>query len=262
MNSGRAFEENVFLGEANKFVGSGGELLVKAETKAPATRIDVGDRLIGIGVTHYVESLERAPGLDSFRAISPQDEAKFALRGFEVVTKERTPEGFNFRFGPLAPSSYNATLRAVSEGAVDIPASSIPDGTIILSFLDPEPTYTLQTIDGSPGENWVRAAKGRRHWNVGFSNDSDFWAASFPSDDIGLLTQLPPATRVGTIQFGLSLLRGSETALRFNRIQAFGPSGAASSHDFVLHGSAAGTQGLRTPFPIGLRTEITFHPNR
>lgn len=70
--SPKPFEDNFFFNELNRIVGSGGEILLKGSqnASAPRTRMDVGDRLIGIGVTHMVESLSRPPGPDSFRAVN------------------------------------------------------------------------------------------------------------------------------------------------------------------------------------------------
>jgi hypothetical protein len=222
--------------------------------------MDVGDRLIGIGLTHLIESLSRPPGLDSFRAIFDADVSKVALRAFEVARKEPGPDGIEFSFAPLSPSEYSETLEAVSEGAVRIPAESIPLGTIILSFVDSEPTYTLRAIERSSRENWARATKGQRHWNVGIGDDADFWSATFPSDDIGILPHLPRSAAVGTIRFGLSLLPSSETRLDFERVPWPELSGRTTAHHFCLVGSAAGTNGFATPFPIGLRTEIVCKP--
>jgi hypothetical protein len=260
----KAFEEALFLGELNRFVGSGGELLIKGSKGAnsSSTQMDVGDRLIGIGVTHIVESLSRPPGLDSFHALGIDANVvpKIALRGFEVIAKQETPSGFDFRFAPLPPEEYSSLVEQVSEGAVRIPAQTIPKGTIILSFLDSNAAYTLRNLANSPSENWIRATTGERHWNVGIGQDMDFWVASFPSDQVGLLNQFPSYMKVGTINFGLSLLSGSNGAVNLEPIECPNPGGGTSKHDFCLNGYAMGTQHVDTPFPIGLRTEIMFHP--
>lgn len=260
------FEENFFYGEVNKFVGSGGEVLIKGEKNAdtPPTRIDVGDRLIGIGVTHTVESLSRPPGPDTFRAfnIESGNELKAALRAFEVAKKDRAQDGFDFTLAPLSPTDYSDLIERVSGGSVKIPPESIPVGTMVLSFLDPNPTYTLGTVAGSPGANWAEATKGARHWNVGIGSPTDFWVATFPSDDVGMLSLVPSSTKIGSIRFGLSLLPGSRGVTRLKPVPCVGPSGAMTTHHFCLSGVAVGTQGLDTPFPIGLRTEIIFHPEK
>lgn len=260
------FEESFFFGELNRFMGSGGEILVKGSqnTSAPPTRIDVGDRLIGIGVTHLVESLSRPPGLDSFRAFasSASSPAKSALRAFEVTGKERREDGFHFDLSALSPTDYSALVSQVSGGAVNIPANTIPPGTMIISFTDRNPTYTLAKTQTGTASNWERATKGDRHWNVGIGCSSDFWEAEFPADDIGILTQVPPTVRVGTIRFGLSLLSGSRTQTSFKPVTFARSNGQSSSHQFCLSGYVVGTQGLATLFPIGLRTEILFEPHR
>ncbi|HVZ38106.1 MAG TPA: hypothetical protein VHI13_02435 [Candidatus Kapabacteria bacterium] len=129
-----------------------------------------------------------------------------------------------------------------------------------MSFVDSDPAYTLQTVEGSPGENWMRATKGLRHWNAGIANDSDFWAASFPSDDMSLLPGIPNSMKVGSIRFGLSLLSGGGAGIDFRLVPCINPSGSTTYQQFCLSGYATGTGGLDTPFPIGLRTEILFHP--
>lgn len=262
----RTFEDNLFYGEVNRFVGSGGEILVKGEQNkdAPPTRIDVGDRLIGIGVTHLVESLSRTPGPDAFRAMSIESSSdrKMALRAFEVATKEQVQDGFNLTLAPLSPRDYSELVERVSGGLVKIPVESIPEGTMVLSFLGAFPNYTLRTVPGSPDTNWAEITKGTRHWNVGIGSTTDFWTASFPSDDLSMLSLIPSSTKVGTISFGLSLLPGSKGITNLKRVPCVGRSGTTTTHHFYLSGTAVGTQGLDTPFPIGLRTEIVFHPEK
>ena len=133
---------------------------------------------------------------------------------------------------------------------------------MIVSFLASDPNYTLQRVSGSPGANWLSATQGERHWNVGFAKPEDFWVANLPSDDIRLLSETPAWVRVGTIRFGLSLLPGSRGAPDLRPVPCLGPSGETTSHQFCLSGFVVGTQGFDTPFPIGLRTEILFHPER
>lgn len=258
----RAFHEAFFPGEDNRFVGSGGEVLVKEQAGRDTTRMEIGDRLIGIGVAHVVESVSRTPGIDSFNAVNPDNgyQAKVAARAFGVVSKDEVEGGFEFGFEPLEPDEFSELIAEVSEGAASIPAETIPKGAMVLSFLHDEASYTLAAVDGSPGANWARATAGTRHWNVGVAGSDDFWWASFPSDDIGLLTALRPYEDVGSIRFGLSLLPGSEGFADFDRVTCTHPSGATTSHHFCLSGTAAGTAGLETPFPIGLRTQIVFRP--
>ena len=258
-----SFEKTFFLNEVNKFTGSGGEILVKGEenAKAPATRIDIGDRLIGIGITHAIESMSRTPGPDSFRPLlTPSVPAKVAARVFAVTTKREVGDRFEFSFEPLPPKEYSALVEKVSEGAVRIDPESIPEGTMIVSFLDMNPAYSLNSIAGSPGANWVAATKGERQWNVGIGSDQDYWAASFPSDDIESLTRIPPWVKIGAINFGLSLLPGSQADVKFQPVPHVGPSREPTKHQFFLAGSVVGTEGLDTPFRIGLRTEIMFKP--
>ena len=262
-----SFESAFFPGEVNRFVGSGGEVLVKGEGNSEETTIEVGDQLVGIGVTHLVETLDRPPGLDTFHAFGVHDvrhplTKKVAMRGFEVVFKEGGEGGYDFGFAPLAPDRYAALVERVSGGAVSIPPETIPEGTMVVSFLDPDPAYTLAAVKGSPGANWAAAAKGARHWNVGIGDPSDFWAASFPSDDVGVLATVPPSVSFGTIRFGLSLLSGESGFTTFERVPFPDPAREATSHQFCLLGEAVGTAGLDTPFPIGLRTKITFKPVR
>jgi hypothetical protein len=260
------FEDNFFYDELNRFVGSGGEVFLKGarNLNSSSTRMDVGDRLIGIGVTHVIENLSQPPGPDSFEAMnfSTGKELKKAVRAFEVAKKSNGPDGFDFEFKPLSPQDYCDTLELVSTGAVRIRPESIPPGTIILSFLDSTQTYTLRTVPGSPSENWVRAVKGTRHWNVGIATSEDFWSASFPSDDIGLLTQLPPSAKAGRITFGLSLMPKSKGKANLIPVSIAELSGRSTHHHFYLEGHACGVKGLDTPFMIGLRTEIIFHPTK
>jgi hypothetical protein len=260
----RDFEDLFYLNRLNRFSGSGGEVLLKNDSGGEPGRMDVGDRLIGIGVTHLIEDLSRPPGPDTFHptTVESGNSRKIATRSFRVRAKDQTEEGFDFRFDPLTPEEYSATLTEVSEGTVAIPPGSIPEGTIILSFLDDEPGYTLATIERSPGSNWAIATRGVRHWNVGFGAEDDFWAASFPSDEIGLLRTLPPSASIGSIRFGLSLLAQSNPTVKLEPVPCIHPSGETTMHDFCLNGHATGTDGLDTPFPIGLRTAITFKPVR
>lgn len=260
----KLFEDRLFLGELNRFVGSGGEVLMKADRSASEDRMDVGDRLMGIGATHYIESLDRPPGPGALHATTLESDfqVKSALRAIQVVSKEETDDGFEFQFSPFAPEDFSQTLEELSEGAVQISASEIPEGTIVLSFVDAGPTYTLQSADGSPGLNWHAATKGDRHWNVGIANESDFWVASFPSDEVGLLRQMPHTMTVGSIRFGLSLLPGSRTTIELEPVSCTGPSGQTTEHDFCLDGTASGTGDIDTPFPIGVQTQIKFRPGR
>jgi hypothetical protein len=258
----RVFEEGFFSGDMNRFVGSGGEVLLKADPDAPPTRMDVEDRLIGIGATHLVENLSVPPGPDAFHAMDAKSglSAKFAERAFTVTAKEPSEQGFEFSFAPLSPDDYSRTLFQVSHGRVEIPAASIPPGTIILSHIDPAPTYTLKTLANSPGENWYAASKGVRHWNVGIGKPDDFWSASFPSDEVGALAVLLRGNTIGSIRFGLSLLDGSTTVTDLQPVTCVGPSGVETEHQFCLDGMATGTSGVDTPFPIGVLTQIRFRP--
>ncbi|HVZ38105.1 MAG TPA: hypothetical protein VHI13_02430 [Candidatus Kapabacteria bacterium] len=124
------FEQAFSLNRPNRLVGSGGEVVVKGVSNAntPPMRLDVGDRLIGIGVTHLVEDLGRPPGLDTFVAMNAANPVavKSALRAFEVATKTESSNGFDFTFKPLSSQDYSDTLAFVSQGKVIIPAESIP----------------------------------------------------------------------------------------------------------------------------------------
>lgn len=260
------FDEAMFLNDLNMIVGSGGEVIVKGpgNLNAPPMRLDVGDRLIGIGITHGIENCSLPPGPDAVVAFigGGPIKPKTALRAFEVTSKIPTVDGFDFGFAPLSSQDYSETLATVTHGKVMIAPETIPLGAVILSFLDPDATsYTLQMIDGSPDENWIRATNGVRYWTVGMANSEDFWAASFPSDDMGMLSSIPRSVRVGSIRFGLSLLSGGDSALTFEAIPYTNPMGGTTHHHFVLSGAATGTLGINTPFPIGLRTEILCRPH-
>jgi len=273
-----------FLGELNRFAGSGGEILINRvlseddastpgkdqdgqlgdpDSNGPIPehviqRLDVGDRLAGIGIAHLVESLSHPPGPSTFHAAG--DNKKNAARVFQVKTKQATANGFSFTFSPLSPDEFSATVAELSSGAVKIAAATIPVGTMVLSFDDPTPDYTLEKVSGSPAKNWVEATNGARHWNIGVATPDDFWMATFPSDDLGLLPLMEPTSTIGTIKFGLSLLAGSKGMTNLQHVQCTGPSGKATKHHFCLSGAATGTRGFATPFPIGLRTEILFNP--
>jgi len=58
-------EDNFFYNETNRFVGSGGEILHKKDqSRGPQlTKMEVGDILIGISITHLIETLGRPPVL-------------------------------------------------------------------------------------------------------------------------------------------------------------------------------------------------------
>lgn len=259
----RPFAEAFYFGELNRFVGSGGELLLKSEdaVEAESTRLGVGDRLIGLGITHVVESLSRPPGPESFRAVNlPSNyQMKVAARSLRITDKRETPNGYEFGFEPLAPAEFSNLLASLSDDRVQIAADTIPDGTYVLSILHDGPGYSLAS-QGDDALTWEAATTGTRHWNVGVGKPDDFWWAEFPSDDIGLLAILPPHERVGQIRFGLSLLEGSAGAIDLVPVEVSNPFGGTSAHDFCLSGAAVGVLGLTTPFPIGLRTEILFHP--
>lgn len=258
-----AFDAKYFLGEINRFSGSGGELLVKGagNESAPPTRIDIGDRLIGIGVTHTIESMSRAPGPDSFNATNrPNGPVKMAARAFQAVEKTKTSDGFSFGFAPLEPSDFIELVSRVSGGAAKLEAGSIPKGTMIASFLDANTAYTLSKEADSPRSNWTALTQGERHWCVGVGKPDDFWEAFFPADDIGVLTAMSPWVRVGTINFGLSLLPGSTVATKLEPVSSLGLTRRSTMHDFCLSGAVVGTAGIRSEFPIGLRTEILFKP--
>ncbi len=261
----KQFENLFFYNQLNRFVGSGGEIIVKGDknSESSPTKMEIGDILIGVGLTHYVENMSQAPGIETFRPLmaSHSDHVKMALRAFMIKEIHRTDEGFVFNFNPLTPSLYSKTLEKVSGGKIKISPNNIPEGTIILSFIDPEPEYQLSSIKGSPGENWYVVTKGTRHWAVGIGKEDDFWSARFPFDDVDFLTKIPPSKTVGTIKFGLSLLNSSGLeSSKFHPVTATRFSGRTSRHQFHLTGAAAGTMGLDTPFPIGLRTEILFNP--
>ncbi|MBS0533907.1 MAG: hypothetical protein JSR72_07600 [Proteobacteria bacterium] len=259
------FDEKFFFGEVNRFSGSGGELLVKGRgnERGPPTRIEVGDRLIGIGITHTIESMSRPPGPDSFRATNRIDRpCKMAKRGFEADTKTKIQDGYHFTFKPLEPVEFAELVENVSNGAVKMDGHRIPKGTMVASYLDDNPAYSLERGANSPGTNWEAVARGEPHWYVGVGKPDDFWEAFFPTDDISMLTAMPPWMRAGTITFGLSLLSGSPVDTRLEQVSSAGITRRSTSHDFCLSGSVVGTAGLRTEFPIGLRTEIIFKPVR
>lgn len=253
--------------QTNVMSGNGGEVLLNrvigsaddgtvAGDGHTIQRLDVGDRLAGIGQTLTVECLasgiSRDLGADEYNL-------KTALRAFEVISKVSDASGFHFTFGSLTPLEYSETIQVASGGALAISVDSIPEGTMILSFDDPTPSFTVETVPGSPGANWTEATNGIRHWSVGIGRPTDFWMASFPTDDLGLLPMLPSSVEVGTISFGLSLLSGHSGFSEIIPSPCIGPSGIVSV-DFCLSGKAVGTADIDTPFPIGLKTEITFHP--
>lgn len=142
-----------------------------------------------------------------------------------------------------------------------IPPQTIPQGTMILSFVSNRPTdYTLQNVTGSPGLNWQAAVSDVRQWNVGVSKDTDFWTATLPSDDIAPLATMEPWTTIGAIRFGLSMLPGSPGAISLGPVSCSHPSGRETSHDFCFYGHVTGSRGLNTVFPLCMRTEVICRP--
>src|ERR1044071_6256892 len=141
----RTFEDNFFFGRTNRLSGSGGELLVKGVGNQYATRMEIGDRLIGIGITEWIEDTERSTS-DFLREIGPNQlgDSKLALRAFEISNKKSRGIGYEFSLSPLKPKEYSELVELVSDGAVKISPESIPQGTLILSFIDPNTTYTLE----------------------------------------------------------------------------------------------------------------------
>ena len=207
-----------------------------------------------------VESLDRPPGLEAFRAADADGKKPMALRAMRVKTKRWTATGVAFSFEPLSPTEYSELISKLTDGRAKIPAETIPKGTFILSFLDDRP-YTLKRLGDTAAENIARVATAERQWNVGVARETDFWMAEFPSDDFSILSKLTRDTAVGEIRFGLSLLPGSRTELRFERkAECIGPTGRVTLHDFCLSGSAAGVKGFETAFPIGLQTQIVTFP--
>jgi hypothetical protein len=262
--SPRRFDLTLYSGELNRIVGSGGELLIKnpANKQGSPTKMEVGDCLIGIGATHFVESLSRPPGLDAFRAMSHENmanERKMAMRAFLISEKNKSDDGFDFRMTPLSPENYSQLLGKVSEGKMNISSATIPSGTMIISFVDAKSKYTLKSAGSSVAPLFANATTGERYWTVGLGKDDDFWEASFPSDDVQFLKMMDSAERVGKIKLGLSLLDFGVYKIRFASI-VHTALGKISMHEFVLNGAAAGTKGLDSPFPIGLRTEIVCRP--
>lgn len=251
-----------FKGQTNRMSGSGGELIVKSKEnlrKGRTTVIEPEDILVGIGVTHTIESMTTPPGPRSTRfALGEID--KVAARAFRTVHKERLEQGFAFGFEPLAPKEYSQLLYEASGHECEIDPETIPPGTMILSFIASGSGYTLERSRASPGSNWKAVLSGTRQWNVGCRRPDDFWAARFPSDDVGLLQQIDPWTSIGEIRFGLSLLEGSPGAMEFQPVEAVHPDGRRTKHDFHLSGRVTGTRGLRSDFYIGLRTEIICRP--
>ena len=117
----RSFDDALFFNEINRFIGSGGEVLIKgsANTSTPRTLMQVGDRLIGIGITHMVERFTQPPGLESFNVFkytaADPGAVKMALRAFEVSTKTQNQNGgFDFTFKPLTSADYSDALEHVS----------------------------------------------------------------------------------------------------------------------------------------------------
>lgn len=289
-------DQVLFTGQTNRLVGIGGEIVINrvlsgddpltpgndpdgqvadpdGDGPIPAhliQRLDVGDWLVGIGVTQRVECVDcpvdrAAPDdrglvrrLGRFPGGLGID--KSAARGFEVRTKERILEAYRYTFQPLSPEDFSRAVAEASGGTVNIPAASIPRGTMVVSFQDRTPGFTLASRQGSPGVNWREATDGTRHWNVGVARQTDFWMATFPSDDIGMVALLPEGTRVGMIRFGLSLLDGGDgEILPMKPVSCEGPNGAVTV-DVCLSGTAVGTRGAGTAFPIGLATEVRLQP--
>jgi len=244
-------------------VGTGGEII----SKAPANRnrgrdtvIEIGDRLVGIGMTHFIESMERVPGLDNPVRDGEGGPEKLAARAFVATERNETREGVEFRFSPLSPQEFSSLVEEVSNGQAQIDPTSIPEGTMVLSFLMKEERYTLARQEGSPGSNWRAVVSGERHWNVGIARKSDFWHALFPGDDVAVVRNLAPWTHLGQIRFGLSMLEQSRGAMELERVPTVHPEGGETYHDFSLNGSVSGTRGLETDFYIGLRTAILCKP--
>ena len=290
----KTVNESLFVNKSNKFVGTGGEILINLVLSEddPTTpefdpdgiladpdldgpipehviqRIDVGDRLVGIGASHTLECLDCSSEQEEtiYRLGSKTNNLKLAVRAFEVVDKVACDNGFNFTFGPLSPEEYSTTIEIASKGAVKIPVTSIPKGTMILSFDDSTPNFILQDIPGSPDRNWVEATNGDRHWNVGIAKSTDFWMSNFVSDDIGLLPFLPDTVATGTIRFGLSFLSGDVGPVCLKPVPCGKPANCDGSinpitnNNFCLVGNVVGTSGINTPFPVGLQTEITLNP--
>lgn len=255
------FEDNFFFANLNRFSGSGGEILVKGAGNIHPTRMEVGDRLIGIGIAEKVEALDGGKSR-TFHLIGADQvgDSKMALRAFAIAQKRRTWRGYEISLSPLEPREYSELIEKVSGGTVRIAPETIPHGTMILSFIDPQTTYSLAPLKEGDHQNWINATRGERHWNVGIGSPDDFWMARFPLDDIRLLKYLPQWLRLGRIWFGLSLLPGSTRAIDLIKVPHHAPIAKKSKHDFCLEGRVVGSFGQKGQFPIGLRTSITFHP--
>lgn len=286
----RTLDQALFTNQTNRLVGTGGEIVINrvlsgddsstpghdpdgqvgdpdGDGPIPAhlvQRLDVGDWLVGIGFTDRVECLDCPDGPGRIRVLGRGPDrpgvGKAAARAFEVRSKERVLEEYRYTFRPLSPAEFSSAVAQASGGAVTIPAASIPEGTMVVSFQDWTPDFTLSSRQGSPGFNWREATDGARHWNVGVARETDFWMASFPSDDIGMVALLPEGNRIGMIRFGLSLLDGGDGEyLPMKPVSCEGPNGPVTV-DVCLSGTAVGTRGSGTAFPIGLSTEVRLQP--
>ena len=277
-----SFGKLLFKNEMNQFVGVGGEVILNItlspddpKTKGldpdgkiadpdddgpikshKIVRLDVGDRLAGIGWTTKINCVScRSSGKNVHQIDFSTDHGKAALRAFQVIDKKLNEDGtYSFKFGPLTPEQYSETIKEASNGAINIPPESIPPGTVILSYIDKTPKFTLKKINGSPKINWIEATNGVRHWNVGIKTDIDFWESRFKTDNVGILEVMPKEYELGQINFGLSVLDGSRGKVKLNKVKSI----HNTEHDFVLEGKAIGTYNSDEAFPIGLQTTITF----
>ncbi len=255
------FEDNIYFGNKNRFSGSGGEILVKGDGNTKPNRMEVGDRLIGIGITERIENLNSAdPSIFNEVGRGYFGDSKLALRAFRIAEKRKRGFGCQITLAALEPTEYSMLVEKVSYGSVNIPAETIPSGTIILSFIDPDTNYTLKPLKEGPSQNWLNATKGVRHWNVGIGKPDDFWMARFPSDNVKLLKFIPKWIALGGIWFGLSILSGSNRSIKLKKVAHSAPISQESYHDFCLNGKVVGSLGQKGQFPIGLKTKITFHP--
>lgn len=260
----RRFDSGMFFDQLNRINGTGGEILVKSPENARRGNdsiVEEGDVFIGLGLAHMLENISEPGGLDTFRLVlSP---AKSVARALRVVDKVRAQTGVSLDLAPLEPTEFSEILATVSDGRAVVDPETIPDGTIILSYVVTDPDYTMRKIKGSPGENWYRGVRGDRHWNVGFGAKQDFWTASLPSDDLSRLTEFPSRVDVGEIRFGLSLLEGSQTAVgEFRPVEFRNARGEPTEHQFCLSGKVTGTRDWDSAFNISLRTFIVCHPTK
>jgi hypothetical protein len=207
----------LFVGELNQLSDNSAEVLLNCPagvcTRATVpggadTTVAVGDKLVGILDIKTVEDLTGGGGTHFLGAGTGNNELT-AIFSIEVATKVANGAGgFDFTFTPS--TTFASDISVASGNALGtLPASigAAPAGTMIVAFDDPVTNYSRINPGGLSG-NFASAYGGTLYAYLGFTGANTFWAATAASDDIAVLSAVPPPTAGGTFNLGVNRFPG------------------------------------------------------